>query len=203
MSCRFQPTLPARGATTPSLPTTRQSKAFQPTLPARGATKAADRARIAAAKFQPTLPARGATDALANLSRFAQISTHAPRTGSDSGCQTRAPADFISTHAPRTGSDPPRRLRGQKEVIFQPTLPARGATGKSGILSSPTDISTHAPRTGSDNCTAPGPPRRGHFNPRSPHGERPDSTARRANAHYFNPRSPHGERRRFHRIRKE
>ena len=57
----------------------------------------------------------------------------------------------ISTHAPRTGSDP----RGGDErgggMAFQPTLPARGAT-----------------------LTDAGKGRkRPHFNPRSPHGERP------------------------------
>ena len=60
----FQSTLPARGAT-PSLPTTRQSKAFQSTLPARGAT---------------------AGGFLHYMHR--QISIHAPRTGSDSSALT-------------------------------------------------------------------------------------------------------------------
>ena len=58
--------------------------------------------------------------------------------------------EAISTHAPRTGSDLFRALRRAHIVI-----------------------STHAPRTGSDET----PPERGaagtHFNPRSPHGERP------------------------------
>ena len=56
--------------------------------------------------------------------------------------------------------------------LFQPTLPARGATLHQGVL-----------------CR-----RKIYFNPRSPHGER-----RRRRADYqvtgdFNPRSPHGER---------
>ena len=33
-----------------------------------------------------------------------------------------------------------------------------------------------------------------HFNPRSPHGERPNSNSRHPNGRHFNPRSPHGER---------
>ena len=33
---------------------------------------------------------------------------------------------------------------------FQPTLPARGATGKLMTMDAPAPISTHAPRTGSD-----------------------------------------------------
>ena len=36
-------------------------------------------------QFQPTLPARGATDFAATHSRQGDISTHAPRTGSDEG----------------------------------------------------------------------------------------------------------------------
>ena len=61
------------------------------------------------------------------------------------------------------------------EEIFQPTLPARGATG----------------------CTADCGSRGTHFNPRSPHGERrPPADSHTAGAVDFNPRSPHGERRR-------
>ena len=124
----FQPTLPARGATSVRLSTMQASSRFQPTLPARGATWM-DNDYDRHPEFQPTLPARGATPATPGR-----------------------PASLpISTHAPRTGSDPPRRLRGQKEVIFQPTLPARGAT--------------RALRRGHLRVC--------HFNPRSPHGERP------------------------------
>ena len=103
-------------------------------------------------------------------------------------------AILISIHAPRTGSD--------KAV----------GNDSRGVL-----ISIHAPRTGSD-CIAPGvSPRRGHFNPRSPHGERPSvprtvfrtvafqstlpargatytAAVVRLTTWYFNPRSPHGER---------
>ena len=124
---RFQPTLPARGATrlqvqrvragniSTHAPRTgsdedvthwfRRSWRFQPTLPARGATEI--RARLAGVRpFQPTLPARGAT-ALGNglLRRRLGISTHAPRTGSDGADAPCAGGAAISTHAPRTGSD--------------------------------------------------------------------------------------------------
>ena len=148
---RFQPTLPARGATRPT-PRRRSSPShfnprsphgerlrpspraqwrsyfnprsphgerqeyrespglrhlFQPTLPARGAT-AVERFYALSPAFQPTLPARGATPTPRRLScERGEISTHAPRTGSDD-----AVADAT---------------RGWQE--FQPTLPARGATG--------------------------------------------------------------------------
>ena len=124
---RFQPTLPARGATPRLVPRPEQlcisthaprtgsdappmtsvspPSVFQPTLPARGATRRADsyiictinfnprsphgerlqsrasrRERLA---FQPTLPARGATSFQIETGLVPEISTHAPRTGSD------------------------------------------------------------------------------------------------------------------------
>ena len=123
---------------------------------------------------------------------------------------------------------------------FQSTLPARGATGIAGLLRVHFCISIHAPRTGSDFVhhlyrvkrivISIHAPRTGsdcgrhfsvaaapHFNPRSPHGERPRYDARGIPAHGisihaprtgsdpngqgdelfqpdFNPRSPHGER---------
>ena len=56
----------------------------------------------------------------------------------------------ISTHAPRTGSDGQIAALAVLTHLFQPTLPARGAT-----------------------CPARCPPDSGwYFNPRSPHGER-------------------------------
>ena len=79
-------------------------------------------------------------------------------------------------------------------------------------------ISIHAPRTGSDSSILPPTAWTADFNPRSPHGERPDwyammRPARMISIHAprtgsdetlstmqrdktdFNPRSPHGERR--------
>ena len=80
------------------------------------------------------------------------ISTHAPRTGSDpqtkrkgkkskqhfnprsphgerhTGGQADSSGQAISTHAPRTGSDSFALLAAYRAIPFQPTLPARGAT---------------------------------------------------------------------------
>ena len=81
------------------------------------------------------------------------------------------------------------------QSLFQPTLPARGATKSVISGTDEVSISTHAPRTGSDTGKSyywmcyegfqPTLPARGatcvllfaeeirtHFNPRSPHGER-------------------------------
>ena len=79
--------------------------------------------------------------------------------------------------------------------IFQPTLPARGATLALDILQRRAFISTHAPRTGSDSWLRCSHTTGGDFNPRSPHGERHFARACDCSrAEYFNPRSPHGER---------
>ena len=100
----FQPTLPARGATriqaggnvreryfNPRSPHGERLRAlrgvanntvFQPTLPARGATTAL-KTGADPVIFQPTLPARGATMAISDAELRNDISTHAPRTGSD------------------------------------------------------------------------------------------------------------------------
>ena len=81
-------------------------------------------------------------------------------------------------------------------MIFQPTLPARGATRGNNLSCVQIAISTHAPRTGSDILGTHTNQCFSNFNPRSPHGER--RTPRRADPcgwSNFNPRSPHGERR--------
>ena len=79
--------------------------------------------------FQSTLPARGATGRRPPPGSVGSISIHAPRTGSDQRlpCKT---ARFlcISIHAPRTGSDEFDAYVVYGDIIFQSTLPARGAT---------------------------------------------------------------------------
>ena len=108
-------------------------------------------------KFQSTLPLRGATypgfrgDRL-ELFQSTLISIHAPLTGSDSS-------------RPKIPIQPPK---------FQSTLPLRGATiNFHNFTSKNRPISIHAPLTGSDPSPARICCRRGHFNPRSPYGERP------------------------------
>ena len=108
-------------------------------------------------KFQPTLPARGATVRVALFAPLVRISTHAPRTGSDHPRDaTHLHQHHISTHAPRTGSDTAQHPDSPAEGTFQPTLPARGATGEAAARNrAACAISTHAPRTGSDTQSAP------------------------------------------------
>ena len=61
----------------------RSTMSFQPTLPARGATSVRLSTMQASSRFQPTLPARGATIMASEVKSTYCISTHAPRTGSD------------------------------------------------------------------------------------------------------------------------
>ena len=74
-------------------------------------------------------------------------------TGQDGGCRLRG---RISIHAPRTGSDILTTFRAYDR-----------------------SISIHAPRTGSDGACRWRLDSPAHFNPRSPHGERPRFTTAR------------------------
>ena len=156
---------------------TRYHLLFQSTLPARGATAfqafscihawisihaprtgsdAMSWTWSAATPFQSTLPARGATSQLCCrglwLPHFNPRSPHGERPAARrSGCMCRA----ISIHAPRTGSDPSPSRGTTISAAFQSTLPARGATPTPGL----SDVA------------------KGHFNPRSPHGERQSLSA--------------------------
>ena len=210
---------------------------FQPTLPARGATTPFPLPLPTQTQFQPTLPARGATVPLSvlRLDRH-RISTHAPRTGSDAVRNAaREALRIISTHAPRTGSDGsrdtgiyriidfnPRSPHGERPLIvaasaasmvfqptlpargatmtitialrlvqaFQPTLPARGATVMCASGRRRIRISTHAPRTGSDRTIWDSSEHLRHFNPRSPHGERRAASTTSRNSSSFQPTLP-------------
>ena len=148
---RFQPTLPARGATNGTIYRVRQLR-ISTHAPRTGSDKVQGIYFSRLARFQPTLPARGAT--LLLLLHFTLYHDFNPR--SPHGERLLHLLDFfpdysISTHAPRTGSD----ASPLSSSMFRM-------------------ISTHAPRTGSDvlrrRCRGDDG---GNFNPRSPHGERP------------------------------
>ena len=81
-------------------------KKFQPTLPARGATRETSRACSTGENFNPRSP-HGERHVPIPLDMADDIiSTHAPRTGSDGKLLRDCTAQGdISTHAPRTGSD--------------------------------------------------------------------------------------------------
>ena len=107
------------------------------------------------------------------------------------------------------------------QISFQSTFPAWGATTLIFVTILSTSISIHAPRMGSDVPNASITTGMAHFNPRSPHGERPfrkrrhdrrteisihaprmgsDRTSKMImiDNSNFNPRSPHGERHTHH-----
>ena len=145
----FQPTLPVRGATFFAA-FWAMCRAFQPTLPVRGATMALIRHMGLISVFQPTLPVRGATWASEFAAYADNISTHAPRAGSDASLIYAFSMNTISTHAPRAGSDPRSFSPPSFLIVFQPTLPVRGATP---VIKAISQVVSH-------------------FNPRSPCGER-------------------------------
>ena len=148
------------------------NRLFQSTLPLRGATQIV-RQQGQQAQFQSTLPLRGATHFKVTCGQSQEISIHAPLTGSDvfsGGC---CPATkTISIHAPLTGSDSGSLAYSDEGLVFQSTLPLRGATTKSFAPSSCQTISIHAPLTGSDVVTVDYNCSYSNFNPRSPYGER-------------------------------
>ena len=191
----FQSTLPAGGATLSMSTLCPNLQAFQSTLPAGGATHKAITTTLRARYFNPRSP-RGERPGLSRL-RLAscKISIHAPRGGSDICCTCLIPnssyfnprsprgerhgdpktsyaaayfnprsprgerpdsvytitsVKSISIHAPRGGSDQAERIQRCQHHPFQSTLPAGGAT----------HIGTKSPEE------------TGHFNPRSPRGER-------------------------------
>ena len=78
---------------------------FQPTLPARGATTSPTSSEKSTAYFNPRSPHGERHQEALDIATERLISTHAPRTGSDPIPLDMADDIEISTHAPRTGSD--------------------------------------------------------------------------------------------------
>ena len=130
-----------------------ETKAFQSTLPARGATGAGGAERLRHHGFQSTLPARGATCPPSGrapvLIYFNPRSPHGERRKERSGRKHHPHFNPRSPHGER-------RNRGVGcglgNVLFQSTLPARGATRKGTVSRLLANISIHAPRTGSDDA---------------------------------------------------
>ena len=56
------------------------------------------------------------------------ISIHAPREGSDTVALDVTVLGDISIHAPREGSDSTKKGMNKEAIIFQSTLPVKGAT---------------------------------------------------------------------------
>ena len=190
----FQPTLPARGATSPiwshgsspphfnprsphgerlRLVTVQHSSGdFNPRSPHGERPKISLIERISR-RFQPTLPARGATRPRKNPPKQRPISTHAPRTGSDEGASRAARRRrYFNPRSPH--GERPRFVSDKRFENFISThAPRTGSDAKDPLAQEKAElISTHAPRTGSDTRQGSRPAALSYFNPRSPHGER-------------------------------
>ena len=123
----------------------------------------------------------------------ANISIHAPRTGSDRLFCWDVVYHAISIHAPRTGSDNINQLVADNGTISI-HAPRTGSDCCNHSITIIHKISIHAPRTGSDTKIIRSRLCGTHFNPRSPHGERHNFSSSVMYFPNFNPRSPHGER---------
>ncbi len=124
---------------------------FQSTLPARGATECEKALYVVYEYFNPRSPHGERRAAVPDRSRLTAISIHAPRTGSDPGESglARYYIVFQST-LPARGATRAGLLFHVVVLSFQSTLPARGATEQIAAAGTETVISIHAPRTGSD-----------------------------------------------------
>ena len=163
---------------------------FQPTLPARGAT-VVHFARMTQSVFQPTLPARGATARVCRRAWAVVISTHAPRTGSDVG----GSGSYFSQRHFNPRSPHGERPWAVVEVIFRSdNFNPRSPHGERRLRRYGTSvaigISTHAPRTGSDVSGFLHYMHQSNFNPRSPHGERRLTLMPSSNDAKFQPTLP-------------
>ena len=147
----FQSTLPARGATDVAKGRKRPRKDFNPRSPHGERRRTATHKRRRE-RFQSTLPARGATEPPARASSRQQFQSTLPARGATPARESKLLDGCISIHAPRTGSDTDTSFSTNEQQM----------------------ISIHAPRTGSDQHSRWTAPDGKNFNPRSPHGERPD-----------------------------
>ena len=145
-------------------------------------------------QFQSTLPVGGATIIVGAFSINFGISIHAPRGGSDVGCETLPchRQDFN----PRSpwGERPSTISLSKPTLLFQSTLPVGGATNECNRICFTSIISIHAPRGGSDDKGIP--PVFGYqISIHAPRGGSDFLTfCCRPTRIYFNPRSPWGER---------
>ena len=144
------------------------------------------------------------------------ISIHSPHTGRDANYAIMTVIEMISIHSPHTGRDgipaddgtgrdgfqstlptrgeTPLSYRSGKRGVFQSTLPTRGETSGLRPASCSDDISIHSPHTGRDAAFRFRTSVSIHFNPLSPHGERPNAPFSLYTLRNFNPLSSHGER---------
>ena len=124
---------------------------FQSTLPARGATGGNLSTKKRKDNFNPRSPHGERHLPLITLYiHFAYFNPRSPHGERRKSFGLRSTVERISIHAPRTGSDGDHTARTLRNLVFQSTLPARGATWYLKLTDGREAISIHAPRTGSD-----------------------------------------------------
>ena len=171
-STQFQPTLPARGATclqglrnrfrviSTHAPRTgsdvcparqrHRPRYFNPRSP-HGERRRDDFHQLRYSHdFNPRSPHGERRRPAEKPGSACDISTHAPRTGSDVIPHITRIAALISTHAPRTGSDIPLFTPTPYRFYFNPRSPHGERPKADRRMRQERKISTHAPRTGSD-----------------------------------------------------
>ncbi len=192
----FQSTPPAWGATRLDRVLHRQRYHFNPRSPHGEADEVQDELDDLVRIISIHAPRMGSdVTSTQKLTGDKYISIHAPRMGSDGMNLTIARALSISIHAPRMGSDNGFGAIGVPPRIFQSTLPAWGTTFWCSTEEYEYLISIHAPRMGSDaDIRGPDKPA-GHISIHAPRmGSDQDFRKIHQQMHHFNPRSPHGER---------
>ena len=147
----FNPRSPHGERPAPPLMRTLNHRTFQSTLSSRRATADMPKHDYDRHPFQSTLSSRRATTRVA-LPWFT-VTDFNPR----------------SPHGERLANS----VADAATIRFQSTLSSRRATIRLLEADQGIDISIHALLTESDRSPVPGHPRPWHFNPRSPHGERP------------------------------
>ena len=168
----FQSTLPARGATKPSIASTPSPSNFNPRSP-HGERRGRIPTLYAPANFNPRSPHGERQWDKQNTKLVSIFQSTLPARGATQSSTGRQTKTIISIHAPRTGSDPPTPPKHLPPSSFQSTLPARGATGWRWTYFSAAHLfQSTLPARGATTGGGAGQHRHRHFNPRSPHGER-------------------------------
>ena len=198
---RFQSTLPAWGET-PDLDQLFQRQAaveFQSTLPAWGETWSRLTPDWRRNDFNPLSPHGERPFPGLSLLRPVDFNPLSPHGERPAGSRAEAEKGLISIHSPRMGRDQTCPFRvdsngqfqstlpawgetgAELEVthafVFQSTLPAWGETNERSASTGKKAISIHSPRMGRDRGGGGIDGKGSHFNPLSPHGERPTNTA--------------------------
>ena len=95
-------------------------------------------------------PLAGSDEYTLSSSSTEPISIHTPLAGSDAHEVTYLVVVVISIHTPLAGSDPAVWVSIIATLLFQSTLPLRGATHRTAIALGRNHISIHTPLAGSD-----------------------------------------------------